>query len=70
MIEELVLRLKGELLTYENIEKALKEMGYKKLPDVTIISGYRIDKNSGWVTLSGYFGRIRVTIDNEGKVIG
>lgn len=70
MIEELVVKLKGEFLTYENIEKTLKEMGFKKLPDVRINSGYRIDENSGWIRLTSYNEDVRVTIDNEGRVIG
>lgn len=68
-LEQLVSNLKGSILTEETVKTELKKMGFKKIPEIYFINGYKIDKKSGWITLKILQNSTRVVLSNSGKVI-
>ena len=69
VLKSLVNNLKGKILNENNINKELEKLGFKKLPDISISHGYRIDEKTGWIELRSCNNKIRVVLNNEGIVL-
>lgn len=69
ILNEVVEKLKGKKLNTENINIALKEIGFNKCPDVSIIAGYKVDENSFWVELTSCNSRVRCTVTNDENIV-
>ena len=68
-LEQVAKNLKGQLLNQTNIVKECNKFDKNIVANnITIIPGYKIDENSGWVTIRCLENKVRVTLNNEGIV--
>lgn len=68
VLKELVNNMKGKQLTYELVNEELKNLGFNKLPDVTISPRF-CTPLGGWVELRILQNSIRITLDSDNIVI-
>ena len=70
-LEKVIKNLKGEKLNYINLLNEINKFDKNiKRRNIEIMPGYRINKNSGWVTVRCLTNKIRVIITNDGIVEG
>ena len=70
VMKDLVEKMKGKKLDIELVKNELKEMGFSKLPSISILNGYKEkDAKTGWVELSILNLRERITLNDEGIVL-
>lgn len=70
LMNELEKRIIGKELSIELIYEELKKMGFKKVPNIVIRSGYKDrNENIGWVTIAICNCEKRVKLNNLGVVV-
>ena len=69
IFEKFISSLKGQELCTEVFEKELRALGFEKIPNVSVVAGYRINEESGWVSINVLNFKKRITVSNNNIVI-